>query len=264
METTVKQRLIAYLKYKKIGQNKFEKIAGISNGYIHNLKNAPGADHLTKILLAAPDLIRVWLLSGEGSMLMEEQPSKAHDVPEFLSNAVRSEEVSELEYAGENKNGAIFFRDKEDLLYISVPRAEFAARGEYPNEADSLEPSSEPTRDIYKVDKKVKGRYLSFDVQGDSMDDGRRTSLQAGDKVLARELERDNWRTLRVGDHRFWVLVFGSSVLIKEIIAFNPTTGDITCHSLNPSPEYQDFVLNLDNVRHLYYVIKHQPKQNDM
>ena len=39
METTVKQRLIEYLRIKKIGQNKFEKMAGISNGYISNIKN---------------------------------------------------------------------------------------------------------------------------------------------------------------------------------------------------------------------------------
>ena len=38
MENTAKERLILYLKEKGIGQNKFESIAGISNGYIHNLK----------------------------------------------------------------------------------------------------------------------------------------------------------------------------------------------------------------------------------
>lgn len=67
---TVKQRLVHYLKYKKIGQNKFERLAGISNGYIANLKYAPKDAILTKILAAAPDLNRVWLLSGVGDMLL--------------------------------------------------------------------------------------------------------------------------------------------------------------------------------------------------
>lgn len=48
METTVKQRLIRYLKHKGIGRNKFEAAAGISAGYITNLKNAPGATILVK------------------------------------------------------------------------------------------------------------------------------------------------------------------------------------------------------------------------
>ena len=69
MKETVKQRLICYLRYKRIGQNKFEKMAGISNGYISNIKSAPRDERLTKILQAAPDLNRVWLLTGEGEML---------------------------------------------------------------------------------------------------------------------------------------------------------------------------------------------------
>ena len=70
MEKTVKQRLIEYLSLKGIGQNKFEKMAGISNGYISNLKDAPREKILTKILQAAPGLSRVWLLTGEGGMLV--------------------------------------------------------------------------------------------------------------------------------------------------------------------------------------------------
>lgn len=66
---TVKERLIEYLKIKHVGRNKFERAAGISEGYISNLKHAPGAEILVKILNAAPDLNRIWLLTGEGEML---------------------------------------------------------------------------------------------------------------------------------------------------------------------------------------------------
>lgn len=65
MERTAKQRLIEYLKIKGIGQTSFEKKAGLSNGYIHNLRNAPSPTMLQKILLSASDLNRVWLLTGE-------------------------------------------------------------------------------------------------------------------------------------------------------------------------------------------------------
>lgn len=73
MEQTVKERLVQYLKCKGIGQNKFESAAGISNGYISNLKSAPGIKHLTKILNAAPDLNQQWLLTGEGNMLVNQE-----------------------------------------------------------------------------------------------------------------------------------------------------------------------------------------------
>ena len=70
METTVKERLIKYLKIKKVGQNKFERLAGISNGYISHLKSSPSTEILMKILDAAPDLNQAWLLTGEGEMLL--------------------------------------------------------------------------------------------------------------------------------------------------------------------------------------------------
>ena len=210
-----------------------------------------------------------WLLTGEGSMLVDGQ-SQQHpqpamqDVPEFLSNAVRSEEITDLIYAAENKHGGIFYRDGRGQLYMSAPHAEFAARGEFPNEADSLEPNGEWTREVYKVDKVARGRYISFTVLGNSMDNVQYKSLRDGDKVLTRELERDNWRTLRAGDHRYWVIVFDTSVLIKEIASFDAATGNITCHSLNPSPEYHDFTLNLDNVRHLFYGIRVKPGEYEI
>ena len=262
MEKTVRQRLIEYLEYKGIGRNKFETMAGLSLGYITKLKNAPGADKLVGILQAAPDLNRAWLLTGEGKMLTSQSPPET-DRPLYIpSNAVPSVEMTDVEYAGENHNAGVFFRDKNTgQLYISVPHVPYAARGEFPNLADSLEPLSEWGREVYAVDRKANGRYISFDIRGDSMDNGMRRSLQDGDKVLVRELEQDNWRTLRTGDHRFWVLVFGSSVLIKEISSFDPVTGVVTCHSLNPSPEYHDFDVPLDTVRHLYYVIKIKPAE---
>jgi len=86
-QDTVKQRLIEYLQYKGIGRNKFEAIAGLSHSYIANLRNAPKNEILEKILRAAPDLNRVWLLTGEGDMLNEmgTPPSAASQVSQQTS-----------------------------------------------------------------------------------------------------------------------------------------------------------------------------------
>jgi len=83
---TVKERLLAYLKEKSIGRNKFEAMAGISLGYITNLKSTPKEGHLVKILNAAPDLNRVWLLTGEGSMLngIEDESMDTSSVPSWM------------------------------------------------------------------------------------------------------------------------------------------------------------------------------------
>ena len=146
-----------------------------------------------------------------------------------------------------------------------MPHVPYAARAEFVNFSDRLEKELDNWhREMYQVDKVVHGNYFSFEVKGESMDDGSRDSLQDGDKVLARELERDFWKDIRTGDHRFWVIVFGTSVLIKEIVSEDAETGTIVCHSLNPSPEYSDFTLNLNEVRYLFYVCKIKPKERSV
>lgn len=69
MEVSVKQRLIQFIKYKGIGQGKFEKTVGLSNGYINQLRHSPSPQKIQMIIGAYPDLNQSWLLTGEGEML---------------------------------------------------------------------------------------------------------------------------------------------------------------------------------------------------
>ena len=94
METTVKERLIKYLKNRKVGQNKFERMAGISNGYISHLKTSPSIDILMTILDAAPDLNQTWLLTGEGEMLLPQKESTSTITDNSTSVAGNSNHVN--------------------------------------------------------------------------------------------------------------------------------------------------------------------------
>lgn len=69
MKTNAKERIMQFLKYKGIAQGKFEKMAGLSNGYISNLKSNPSPEKLMNILSAFPEINQTWLLTGEGEML---------------------------------------------------------------------------------------------------------------------------------------------------------------------------------------------------
>lgn len=66
---TVKERLIAFIKEKGLSQSRFEKMTGLSNGFVNNISKGIGADKLQKILCVYPDLNTTWLLTGEGEML---------------------------------------------------------------------------------------------------------------------------------------------------------------------------------------------------
>lgn len=66
---TIKDRLLVYIKYLGIGQAKFERQCGLSNGYINNSKGNFGASKIDDILKKFPELNRAWLMTGEGEML---------------------------------------------------------------------------------------------------------------------------------------------------------------------------------------------------
>ena len=222
MENTVKQRLIDYLAFKKIGQNRFEKMAGVSNGYIHNLKNAPKTPILTKILQAAPDLNRVWLLTGEGDMLLrhDEASVVTHERPR-----VGIPLVSQYAYGG-------YLGGYADPTYIEgLPLIDFTP------------------------DREMTGNWLAFEVRGDSMDDGTKDSYVAGEIVICREVEKEFWRDARLHyTRRDFVIVHEEGILIKRVTAHDVERHLITVHSLNP--EYKDRVLDLADVRQLFSVVE--------
>lgn len=192
-----------------------------------------------------------YLLTGEGNLLNASN-----------SNAVEVPLENEGTFYTETHNGTKFYELPDGNYRMEVSLVPWCAYGRFANECGTLEPDKEEwEKESFHTDKIVHGRYLAFEVRGDSMDDGTRASFEEGDIVLVRELDRIHWRDgLRFKDHPFWVVVFDNSVLIKQIIAQDLETGKITFHSLNPSPEYSDFTLGMDEIRALYYVLQKKPK----
>lgn len=81
MENSVKERLVEFIKKQGLSQGRFEKSAGLSNGYVNNLRKAPGSDKLQKILYAYPELNSDWLLYGTGDMLKAASKSANKELP---------------------------------------------------------------------------------------------------------------------------------------------------------------------------------------
>lgn len=65
----MKQRIIEFLSYLGIGQNKFEKSAGLANGLISSSSGNMTLKSIEKIAAAYPELNINWLRTGEGEML---------------------------------------------------------------------------------------------------------------------------------------------------------------------------------------------------
>lgn len=66
---TVKERLIAYLDYKKVSKSDFGRSIGVSSAYVTSMRKSIDPEKLQSIAKNYPDLNTEWLMTGEGEML---------------------------------------------------------------------------------------------------------------------------------------------------------------------------------------------------
>lgn len=218
-----KERLLEFLKYLSIGQGAFEKVVGISNGYINNNKGSIGSSIVSKICLSYPELNSNWLTNGDGEMLKQLVFSNASPLTDFP--------------------------------FMNIPFVPIHAQGGYAKGyGDQEYIESLPTIPVM-VDKNYKGKYRVFEVDGDSMDDGSRNALYDGDKILCREVKQELWTSkLHYKKWFFVICMKNDGITVKQITSHDVDCGKITCHPLNSI--FEDFVVDLQEVAELYNVIK--------
>lgn len=107
---------------------------------------------------------------------------------------------------------------------------------------------------LIEADKEYKGKYIAFEVNGDSME----PDYLPGDVVICREVPRNNWQyKLHINEWDFVIAHGTQGIMLKEIIEHNVETGEIICHSIN-TEMHPDFTLNLREVSYLYNVVEHR------
>lgn len=107
---------------------------------------------------------------------------------------------------------------------------------------------------LIEADKEYKGKYIAFEVNGDSME----PDYLPGDVVICREVQRSNWQyKLHINDWDFVIAHGTQGIMLKEITEHDVETGNITCHSIN-TDMHQDFTLNLREVAFLFNVVEHR------
>lgn len=108
------------------------------------------------------------------------------------------------------------------------------------------------------VDMEYKGKYVSFEVRGDSMDDGMKHSYEQGDILLCREIRSDYWKSkLHFNAWDAFVIVHRTDgIVLKQIIDHDVENGILTCHSFNPM--YPDFKIDIRDIAQLFNVVKQQ------
>lgn len=107
---SVKERLTQYIKYKNITTSAFCKSINVSTAFVSSMRKSLQPDKLESIAFNFPDLNTGWLMTGEGSMLKNED-----------ARLVVSSSVSRIP---ENKLVPLYdFQTARDLMSGRVPTA---------------------------------------------------------------------------------------------------------------------------------------------
>lgn len=184
-----------------------------------------------------------YLLRGEGTLLKDapadEAPQKPHKAPKEVevvpdgSRIIQTLPIIPIEaQAGIGKG----------FLYDKDPSQD---PEEIYDEFDSME---------VVLERETSDRYKLFRVKGDSMTDGTLNSICSGDVILCREVYPEDWK-LGLTNNRFpnvVVIIEEEGILIKRLIKHSKKKETISLHSINP--QYDDFTVELKNVRAFYYV----------
>lgn len=159
---TIKERLLEFIAYKNLNVSKFEKLCGMSNGYVRSVERVIGEDKIANIRNAFPDLSIPWLILGEGEMfsshsVQEVTPDgeliKPEDMPIIPAELAMAEELDVWEYFLQHK-------DKIERKRYSAAFSKFDFF--YRVTSDALKPNIEKS-DILLL-RKLNGRKI---VNGD-------------------------------------------------------------------------------------------------
>lgn len=205
---------------KKMGLNRAQPIYDIRDGKVKRIS----INYADKILLAFPQYDKAWLLSGEGEPIKQKKEDEAAPkIMEFENFPF----VSQKAYAG----------------YLS-------------GWADNEYVESLPTV-AFPVDHTPLGKYLVFEVKGDSMNDGTYDSYLDGDLLLCREVRMDLWKDSKLHFEKWdFVIVHDEGVIVKRITGHDVKNHTITIHSLNQDKsKYPDQVIDLCKVRQILNVV---------
>lgn len=229
-----------FLISKRIGATKAAKMLGVSRQTVYQYFKTTRFDIDTIAVLEKifPDL------TIDNTTISNKQ-----------SNAKIIGELDNTDYLGETK----FIEISPGRYKMKVPLVpEYAIAGYLSGYSDKEYMESLPIHEPI-VDRFHKGRYLAFEVSGDSMDDDSKRSIPHGAIVTAREIKPELWRSkFHTHKYPYYVIVHKSDgILIKEIIKHDTTSGIITLHSLNQDKvQYPDFEIHLDDVKQIFNVVK--------
>ena len=214
---TTKDRLQKYIEHTGLATSRFESLCGLSNGYVRNLKSQIGEDKLSTILNAFPELSKIWLLTGEGSMLVNTSNTSA-PAPSPPSNI-------------------------EEIKSYEVPLLPLDAIG---GRLDGFAPNGVTISQCETITSPFKNAALAIRVKGQSM-----SPIYPSGCMLF--IVKNNGGWLDWG--KVYVLDTDNGVIVKQLSPSQKGEEYICCKSFNNSPEFAPFDIPHTSIYGIYRVL---------
>lgn len=218
--TTQKDRLIRFQQFLGISVRSFEARVGMSNGALGKTQNV-SSNLLDKVCSAFPELNRIWLLTGEGDMLKENNTA-AHIIDTI-----------------ENENNDNDTQHSTTLPL--VPLSAIAGYNGWDNEGVALDECPQYSIPDFIA---VKAEFL-IRVSGSSM----YPKYSSGDILACRKVQEI--RFIQWG--KVYVIDGSQGTMVKRLFEIPDDEDNILCKSDNEN--YPPFRLPKDDIRSLSIVV---------
>lgn len=212
-------RVIHYIDNKGINNSSFEKMCGLSNGYLGTQlkRNADlGEGVLNKILDNCLDLSPEWLLTGRGEMLKSEGATEVIKTPPV-------EIIAPIKVEGRSLMPKVIVLKDEDVEEERIPLVPVMAQAGYLQGYD--DPQYIKELPMYNLPGMRNGTFRIFQVEGLSM----YPTLQSGSYVVGQFVE--DWE--HISDNRIYVVVSTEGVIVKRVLNRIEKYGSLYCKSDN-------------------------------
>ena len=218
--SATKDRLLEFLRFKGMGQQKFEISIGMSNGWANKVGDSIRENTLKKISEVYPELNIAWLKSGVGVMLNNGESEETLYTPK--------EEQSQTNVAEEAAKTVL-------LLPVS------AQGGSLNDFVVSVKEN-----DCEKVVSPIRGVDFAMTVSGDSMS----PEYPNGSRIF---IKRINERAF-IEWGKVYVLDTCNGTVIKILVPAEKE-GYVKCVSINQDPIFAPFEVAFEDIYGVYKVL---------
>ncbi len=156
------------------------------------------------------------------------------------------------------KHGSVFYPLEHGKYLVMAPLVLVEWHRKY---IESLQSTSltNPFQGGFVIDFLTDEPHRIFEISGDSMNDGTCDSIPNKAYVLGLEIKKESFTKSRPTSwNQSYVLVCSDRIICKQLTGYNKINKSLQCHNLNPSPEFKDFELPLDDVLQVFKIVKKQ------